>query len=53
MKASDLLVKCFENEDVQYTFGIPDEENIDILDSLVGLKIQFITLHIQRGRCIL
>jgi acetolactate synthase I/II/III large subunit len=27
MKASDLLVKCLENEDIKYIFGVPDEEN--------------------------
>src|SRR3989339_846403 len=48
MKASDLLVKCLENEGVRYIFGIPGEENIDILDSLLDSKIQFIpTRHEQ------
>ena len=49
MKASDLPFKCFENEDVQYIFGIHGEENIDILDSLVGSKIQFITTRHEQG----
>jgi len=26
MKASDLLVKCLENEGVEYIFGIPGEK---------------------------
>lgn len=33
MKASDLMVKCLENENVEYIFGIPGEENIDFMDS--------------------
>ncbi len=34
MKASDLLVKCLEQEGVRFVFGIPGEENLDLLDSL-------------------
>jgi len=30
MKAAELLVKCLENEGVNYIFGLPGEENIDI-----------------------
>ena len=49
MKASDLLVKCLENEGVRYIFGIPGEENIDILDSLLDSKIQFIATRHEQG----
>ena len=49
MKASDLLVKCLENEGVRYIFGIPGEENIDILDSLLDSKIQFIPTRHEQG----
>ena len=34
MKASDLFVKALEAEGVEYVFGIPGEENLDVLDSL-------------------
>lgn len=34
MKASDLFVKALENEGVEYIFGIPGEENLDLLESL-------------------
>ncbi|MPZ48361.1 MAG: acetolactate synthase large subunit [Dehalococcoidia bacterium] len=34
MKASDLLVRCLENEGVRYVFGLPGEETLDVLDSL-------------------
>ncbi|ALE52959.1 acetolactate synthase [Candidatus Thioglobus autotrophicus] len=48
MKASDLFVKALENEGVEYIFGIPGEENLDLLDSLRGSKIKFIlTRHEQ------
>ena len=34
MKASDLLVRCLEEEDVEYIFGVPGEENADVMMSL-------------------
>ncbi len=34
MKASDLFVQCLEAEGVEYVFGIPGEENLDLLESL-------------------
>jgi acetolactate synthase-1/2/3 large subunit len=34
MKASDLFIKCLEEEGVEYIFGVPGEENLDMLDSL-------------------
>ena len=33
-KASDLFVQCLEEEGVEYLFGVPGEENLDMLDSL-------------------
>ncbi len=33
-KASDLFVACLEAEGVEYVFGVPGEENLDLLDSL-------------------
>ena len=41
MKASELLVKCLENEGVEYIFGLPGEENIDVMDALIDSPIQF------------
>ncbi|MGY5139852.1 MAG: thiamine pyrophosphate-binding protein [Candidatus Nitrosopumilus sp. Bin_571-38] len=40
MKASDLFVKCLENEGVEYIFGIPGEENADFMMSLSESKIK-------------
>ncbi|MEM6485905.1 MAG: thiamine pyrophosphate-binding protein, partial [Pseudomonadota bacterium] len=34
MKASDLFVQALESEGVVYVFGIPGEENIDLLESI-------------------
>jgi acetolactate synthase I/II/III large subunit len=48
MKASDLLVRCLEEEGVEFVFGIPGEENLDFLDSLRSSKIKLvITRHEQ------
>ena len=48
MKAAELLVRCLENEGVEVIFGIPGEENVDILDVLPESKIRFIaTRHEQ------
>ena len=42
MKASDLFVRCLENESVEYIFGIPGEENADTMISLIDSPIKFI-----------
>ncbi len=42
MKASDLFVKCLETEGVRYIFGIPGEENLDLLESLRKSEIKLI-----------
>ncbi|MEE2658936.1 MAG: acetolactate synthase large subunit [Candidatus Latescibacterota bacterium] len=49
MKASDLFIKALEAEGVEYIFGIPGEENLDLLDSLKNTEqIQLIlTRHEQ------
>lgn len=49
IKASDLFVKALENEEVRYIFGIPGEENIDLIDSLSRSAIQFITTRHEQG----
>lgn len=49
MKASDLFVKCLENEGVEYIFGIPGEENLDVMDSLIGSNIEFVTTRHEQG----
>lgn len=49
MKVSDLLVRCLENEGVDYIFGVPGEENIDLMESLIGSSIQFVTTRHEQG----
>lgn len=48
MKASDLFIKALESEGVEYIFGIPGEENLDLLNSLKDSSIKLIlTRHEQ------
>ena len=49
MKASELFIKCLENEGVEYIFGIPGEENLDVMDALLDSKIKFITTRHEQG----
>lgn len=49
MKASDLFVKALENEGVRYIFGIPGEENLDLLQSLKNSHIQLILTRHEQG----
>jgi acetolactate synthase-1/2/3 large subunit len=35
MRAAELFVRCLENEGVEYIFGIPGEENLDVMDALL------------------
>jgi acetolactate synthase-1/2/3 large subunit len=48
MKASELFIRCLENEDVRYVFGVPGEENLDLLEALSRSRIRLIlTRHEQ------
>ena len=48
MNASELFIKALENENVEYIFGIPGEENLDFLEALRKSDIKLIlTRHEQ------
>lgn len=50
MKASDLLVKCLEEEGIEYIFGVPGEENADFMMSLEkSEKITFVLTRHEQG----
>ncbi|NKB20992.1 MAG: acetolactate synthase large subunit [Alphaproteobacteria bacterium] len=42
MKASDLFVQCLEAEGVERIFGVPGEENADLMISLMDSDIEFV-----------
>src|SRR5689334_4326477 len=47
-KGSDLLVAALENEGVEYIFGVPGEENLDVVESLRTSRIKLVlTRHEQ------
>jgi len=48
MKAAELLIRALENEAVEYVFGIPGEETLEILDALSRSSITLVlTRHEQ------
>ncbi|GIN22448.1 acetolactate synthase large subunit [Siminovitchia fordii] len=50
MKATDVLVKCLENEGVEYVFGIVGKETLDLIESISQSKqIQFIPVRQEQG----
>ena len=49
MKAAQLFLKCLENEGVEYIFGVPGEENLDVMDALLDSPIRFITCRHEQG----
>ncbi len=49
MNVAQLLVRCLENEGVEYVFGIPGEENIHCMDALSESRIQFVTTLHEQG----
>ncbi len=49
MKGAELFVKCLENEGVEYIFGIPGEENLDVMDALLDSDIRFVLTRLELG----
>jgi len=47
--AAQLLVRCLENEGVDTIFGIPGEENLDVMDALLDSSIRFVTTRHEQG----
>ncbi|MBI5461175.1 MAG: acetolactate synthase large subunit, partial [Gammaproteobacteria bacterium] len=49
MRAAELFIKCLENEGVEYIFGVPGEENLDLMDALLDSSIRFVTCRHEQG----
>src|SRR5260370_31708098 len=52
-KGSDLLVAALENEGVERIFGVPGEENLDVLESLRASKIELIVTRHEQSAAIM
>jgi acetolactate synthase-1/2/3 large subunit len=48
-KASDLFVRCLEAEGVTRVFGVPGEENADLMFSLEQSSIEFVLTRHEQG----
>lgn len=49
MKAAELFIRCLEREGVRFIYGIPGEENLDIMDALLSSSIRFIATRHEQG----
>ncbi len=49
MKASDLLVRALEHEGVRQIFGLPGEENLDLVESLRRSTIRLVVTRHEQG----
>ncbi|TCK17712.1 acetolactate synthase-1/2/3 large subunit [Thiogranum longum] len=47
--AAQLFIRCLENEGVDKIFGIPGEENLDIMEALRDSTIEFITVRHEQA----
>lgn len=48
-KASDLLVACLESEGVEYVFGVPGEETLDLNESLSRSSVRFVPVRHEQA----
>ncbi|WP_459480917.1 acetolactate synthase large subunit [Clostridium saccharoperbutylacetonicum] len=49
LNTAQLLVKCLEEEGVKYIFGIPGEENLEVMNAINDSSIKFITTRHEQG----
>ncbi len=40
--AAELVIRCLENEGAAFAFGIPGEENLDLMDALHDASVRFV-----------
>jgi acetolactate synthase-1/2/3 large subunit len=46
---AELIVKCLENEGVEYVFGIPGEENIHLVQALGSSSIRYVLVRHEQA----
>jgi len=48
-RGADLIVRCLETASVQYVFGLPGEEILDLVDALHDSPIEFVMTRHEQG----
>src|ERR1700678_3887587 len=46
---AELIVRCLENEGVEYVFGIPGEENIHLIQALKDSSIRYVLVRHEQA----
>lgn len=46
---AEMLIKCLESEGVRYIFGIPGEENLEVMEAIRKSKIEFIVVRHEQA----
>jgi acetolactate synthase-1/2/3 large subunit len=49
MNVAELVVQCLENEEVRVVFGIPGEENIELMEAIGQSRIRFVLTRHEQG----
>jgi acetolactate synthase-1/2/3 large subunit len=49
MKAAEFFVRCLENEELDWVFGVPGEENLALMDALLDAKVRFLATRHEQG----
>ncbi len=49
MTAAELFVKCLEREAAPFVFGLPGEENMDVMDAMLESSLTFIQTRHEQG----
>ncbi|OPJ59696.1 acetolactate synthase large subunit [Clostridium oryzae] len=49
LNTAQMLIKCLEAEGVKYIFGIPGEENLEVMSAISNSNIKFVTTRHEQG----
>ena len=49
MNAAELIVRCLDNERVEFLFAVPGEETLHLTDALIGSRIRAIATRHEQG----
>ena len=52
MTGAELLIRCLEREGVEYVFGVPGEETLDLNNALADSTIRFPVDYRENDRLI-